>query len=119
MACDLVLSFQAYEDITDRFCRCLPLQDRYVSGHISPIAADLSARHDVHMEMRSDLSGDHAVVLNKVEPFRVVCSHEGIGSPANSAKYRDCLLIRQVEESWGVTPGNNVNLPELELAPVH
>ena len=45
--------------------------------------------------------------------------HKGTGNPADSMNHGDRLFIGEVEKSWGMTPGNNVNLPELKLRPVH
>ena len=119
MACNFVLSFQAYAHIAVRSCWSLPLYHRDVRRSVSPIATKHAPRHDVHMKVRSILTGDHAVVLNQVKPIGVVCLHKGIGHPADSMNHGDCLFVREVEKSWGMTPRNNENLPDFKLIPVH
>ncbi len=59
----------------------------------------------MHMEVRGVLAGNHAVVLNQIEPIGVVCPEKGIGSPADGMDHGGGLLVREVEQSGGVTPG--------------
>ena len=119
MACYLVLPFQAYAHVTVRSRWSLSLDHCDMRRSVAPIATDLAPRHHVHMEVRSILTGDHAVVLNQVKPVGVVCLHKGIGHPADSMNHGDCLFIREIWESWGMTPRNNENLPDFKLSPVH
>ena len=73
----------------------------------------------MHMEVRSNLTSNHAVVLNQVKAIGVVCTHKCFGGPADSMNYGHCLFIGEIEKSRGMRSWNYVDLPKLKLSPVH
>ena len=73
---------------------------------------------DVHVEVWCVLSCNDTVILNEIQAFRIVRSDESVGHPSHGPHDGDCLVVRQIKESWGVTSGDDVDLPMLKLLPV-
>ena len=65
--------------ISQGFCLPEPL---YEAARF-PIAAHFAARHNVHVEVGGVLTGNNPVVLNQVNPVRVIGPHECLGRSAN------------------------------------
>ena len=67
----------------------------------------------------TSLTGDDPVVLDQVEPVGVVSAEKGIGNAAYRMYHCLSLLISQVEQRRGVALGDDVDLAQLVLLPVH
>ena len=100
------------------FRRFFPFEYRNVWRPVSPIAAHSSPGDDVHVEVWCVLSCNDTVILNEIQAFRIVRSDESVGHPSHGPHDGDCLVVRQIKESWGVTSGDDVDLPMLKLLPV-
>ena len=115
---NLVLAFEANSHIMRRFRRFFPFEYRNVWRPVSSIAAHSSPGDDVHVEVWCVLSCNDTVILNEIQAFRIVRSDESVGHPSHGPHYGDCLVVRHIKESWGVTSGDDVDLPMLKLLPV-
>ena len=115
---NLILTFEADGNIMRRPSRFFPLECRDMWRPVTPVAAHPATGDDVHVEVRGVLSCYDSVILNEIQSFRIVRSDESVGHPSHGPYDSDCLFVRQIKESWGVTSGDDVDLAMLKLFPV-
>ena len=115
---NFILAFEADHHVVRRTSRFLPFELCDMRRAVAPVATDPATGDDVHVEVWRALPRDDAVVLNEIHALGVVCTDEGLGYSAGGLHDGHGLVVRQVEQSRGVTAGTNQDLAYFELLEV-